>query len=210
MSNYVLKSSDSEAEHSAEHSGVLEHDSPSFFQFLTKTFPAPTREIFERVYSVFFEQGKLELTDAQSDRTPRFNPAPCRVASLIVSECKDTDPEHLLAAMLQCFEKPDLVIKAEHVSAHTKNLALAALDFVKNPQPTDSTVERLGLALTLDRIRHLHLSAKTSAEQIAVCIRVQTVLIPETRSTENERLKILLNAACTRLLRIRGQREADS
>lgn len=171
--------------------GIFEKDAPGAYGRLSKLFSGEELARLSQAYSLAADnRGNDE--DFLRTTGASFNPLPGRICHILLTECGESGFLVFESAILAC---------AEFEEAEAQRLPPAARDargfFAAGAAPGTSAAERIGLALHLDRARHLHMLR--ASDDLITDIFEETRIVAErgAKFPENERLIVMLKSWAT-------------
>jgi len=185
-------------------SGDLKQDSPSLFNKLSREFSRKECERLSQAFRLAWATNESHLSEAEGTNRSQgssYNPAPARVAEILLAEIKSFDSRLIGSAILSfCRTKElsatDKLAYCEEVKVLNEARKLCSHPFEIGKIPEDSSY-KLAMAIRLDELRHLHLT-ETNPESIQDIIKLTETLLDLSNLEEVERLRKKLLSALIR------------
>jgi hypothetical protein len=129
--------------------------------------------------------GNLELAVPRAEGAS-FNPRIARVVSLVIHECESVSLALLRSAVYSCVDN-------ERINELPSEVVYDVKEVKKAASHSPAWAQGVSLAITLDRVRHLHMMTSTHDEKCAYLdeVRASVLLRPESGAPERLRVKVL-------------------
>lgn len=153
---------------------------------MTRLYPESVISQISLDYCVAADLGgnvELALTREEGGS---FNPRIARILSLVIQECEAVDLAILRTAVYGCVAYERINAIPPEVVAYVEQVRAATFQ-------SPSWAQGVSLALTLDRVRHLHMMARSLDEKEAYLdeVRASPLTRPESGAPERLRIKVL-------------------
>jgi len=184
-------------------SGNLYSDSPSLYKKLWRAYPAEDLQHLCRAYTLAYHYSREKLQEPDITRPvgASFNPAPARIAEILLGETSNVSSELMGAAILSC-------ISVDHLKEEEKHVFLSEIEIVRalhhasgnaleQDSPPDKNAQKLAMAIRLDQLRHLHMSRFNTEKKAQLC-KDSSLLLKQATPEGTERLRKKLEVALSR------------
>lgn len=140
--------------------------SPQFFGSIQKLSDEKDQYLLASAFRVALRFGGMNELDFVRSPEVNFNPRPARVAYILYNQCEVRSAPVLAAGVLAAVnENPSSVFESEKLPSAILQLRENALQAPEALYTADSDAQCIGVAVFLDRARHIHLSPKFSDDE---------------------------------------------
>lgn len=181
----------------------LKNSSPKLYSSLKRVYQQSDLHFVEEIYHKACLQDALLEENLTREDGVSYNPRPARIALILISEAKLLDPSTIAASILSCCSPAVLDVHFSEYQS-VRNQALQAHFLLKEGfcETYPAEPHLISLALTLDKIRHLHMTSLNAQQIVNQCAETRRWLDTFKPIKEYERLIILINTAINRFLKL--------
>jgi len=174
---------------------TLERTAPGLFHALRRAFPAPVVVELGKLYEAVIGAVGLESPAIPRETGVSFNPWPARISRILLSD--GAASAETIGAALESFLSPEQRSRVGTLATRSTadEVRTALLSF---EGPVSEAGEGVILALTLDEVRHLHLSNLDDTARCAVVERARRRVEGIQHAERWERLLTLVRRALSR------------